>query len=237
MVGRIFDVLDGLIAKDRRRIELLEQMAKATYSEWFVRFRYPGYEDLPFVDSPLGPIPQGWKVRKIGDVLDLRYGKALKAADRQGGHVAVVGSSGVVGWHNSELVAGPAVVIGRKGNVGSVTWVRGPCWPIDTTYYVTTDLPIRYVHEQLCRAQFINTHAAVPGLSRDQAYSLPFLLPTAALMDDFSKIWEALGREAEALNGQASKLASIRDLLLPKLVTGQIDISGLDLDAVMESMT
>lgn len=235
-VAAILDALDDLINNNRRRIALLEQMVQATYSEWFVRFRYPGFEDVTLVDSPLGLIPQGWKVRTIGDVLDLRYGKALKAADRQGGHVAVVGSSGVVGWHNRELVSGPAVVVGRKGNVGSVTWVRGPCWPIDTTYFVTTDLPIRYVHEQLSRAQFINTHAAVPGLSRDQAYSLPFLLPIAVLMDDFSNVWETIGREAETLHGQADKLASIRDLLLPKLVTGQVDISGLELDAGMESV-
>ena len=142
----------------------------------------------------------------------------------------------MVGWHDQEIVSGPAIVVGRKGNVGNVTWVPGPCWPIDTTYYVHTDLPLRYVAEQLKRADFINTHAAVPGLSRDQAYSLPFLLPPSDIMFTFSEISDSLGLDAQALSEQIKRLAVIRDLLLPKLVTGQMDVSFLDLDAEVESV-
>jgi len=138
-VSTVLGVIDDLIEINRRRIELLEQMAQVTYREWFVRFRYPGHEYSALVDSVLGPIPEGWEVTTIGNVLELSYGKALKAADRKGGPVAVVGSSDVVGWHDEELTPGPAIVVGRKGNVGNVIWVPGPCWPIDTTYYVTTD--------------------------------------------------------------------------------------------------
>lgn len=237
---RIADVLcalHGLIENNRRRVELLEQMAQAIYREWFVRFRFPGHEDATFVDSPLGPIPAGWDVTTIGDVVEFRYGKALKAADRQGGSVAVVGSSGYVGWHNESLVAGPTIVVGRKGNVGHVVWVPGPCWPIDTTYFVVTELPLRYVVEQLRRAEFLNTHAAVPGLSRDIAYALPFLRPAAKAMEDFDRISGELGATVERLRQGAEWLVAIRDLLLPKLVTGQIDVSDLDLDAVVASVT
>ncbi len=228
--------LDDMIENNRRRIELLEQMAQAIYREWFVHFRYPGHEDAALVDSPLGPIPEGWMVTTIGEVLELRYGKALKADDRKGGNTAVLGSSGVVGWHNEKLVDEPAIVVGRKGNVGNVLWVECPCWPIDTTYYVSTNLPLRYVYEQLVRAEFINAHAAVPGLSRDQAYTLPFLLPPSSTMIAFSALSETLGAKGEALRHQSRKLGAIRDLLLPKLVTGQIDVSGLDLDALTESV-
>jgi type I restriction enzyme S subunit len=229
-------LFDDLIKNNRRRIELLEQMAQAIYREWFVRFRYPGHEDATLVDSPLGPIPGGWEVTTVGKVLELRYGKALKAADRHGGRVAVVGSSDVVGWHDQQLVPGPAIVIGRKGNFGNVTWVPGPCWPIDTTYFVSTELPLRYVAEQLKRTEFINTHAAVPGLSRELAYSLPFLLPPSGIMSAFTETAATIGLGAQALSQQIGRLASLRDLLLPKLVTGQIDVSELDLDTVVESV-
>jgi type I restriction enzyme S subunit len=235
-IGEILGAMDDLIENNRLRIELLEQMAQAIYLEWFVRFRYPGHEDANFVDSPLGPIPEGWEATTIGAVAELRYGKALKAANRRGGSVAVVGSSAVVGWHDESLVAGPAIVVGRKGNVGNVIWVPGPCWPIDTAYYVSTDLPLQYVRDQLTTAEFINTHAAVPGLSRDQAYSLPFLLPPTALMAAYSEVSDTLGGSVESLRQQLNQLASIRDLLLPKLVTGEIDVSPLDLDAVVESV-
>lgn len=236
-IGAVLDALDRLIDVDRRRIEQLEQMAQAIYREWFVHFRYPGHENANLIDSPLGPIPTEWQVVTIGQAVELHYGKALRANNRMGGRVAVIGSSGVVGHHDEELVEGPAIVVGRKGNVGNVVWSPRGCWPIDTTYYVSTHLPLRYVYEQLCRAAFMNTHAAVPGLSREQAYSLPFLLPPPRLMSMFANFSDTLGALVVPLTEQMQRLVWIRDLLLPKLVTGQIDVSRLDLGAVVESVT
>lgn len=225
---------DDLIENNRRRVEVLEEMVQAIYREWFVHFRYPGHEKAAFVDSPLGPIPNRWTATTLGKVLELLYGKALKKENRRGGPVAVVGSAGVVGWHDEYLAEGPSIVVGRKGNVGSVTWVDGQSWPIDTTYFVKTDLPLRYVVEQLRRTEFLNTHAAVPGLSREQAYSRSFLQPPGDLMAQFNDLSQMLAYEASAIAAQADRLRSIRDLLLPKLVTGQIDVSSLDLDTLIE---
>ena len=121
--------IDDLIENNRRRVEVLGEIARAIYREWFVKFRYPGHQDVPLVDSALGAIPEGWTAGTIGDVLELKYGKALKADARRGGDVAVVSSAGVVGWHDESIVDGPAIVVGRKGNVGSVHWVDGPAGP------------------------------------------------------------------------------------------------------------
>lgn len=235
-IAGILGALDDLIENNRRRIKLLEEMAQTIYREWFVHFRYPGHEGVPLVDSPLGLIPKGWRARDLGQVVELRYGKALKKDGRHGGPVAVLGSSGVVGWHDQMLISGPSIIVGRKGNVGSVTWVDGPSWPIDTTYYVVTNLPLRYVVEQLRRTQFLNTHAAVPGLSRDQAYSRPFVHPPDEVMVSFSVLSDGLASQAAALGTQSERLQVIRGLLLPKLVTGEIDVSALDLDALQESV-
>ncbi len=232
-IGSILRSLDDLIENNRRRVEVLEEMARAIYREWFVKFRYPGREDVPLVDSALGPIPSGWTAGTIGDVIELKYGKALKANARRGGEVAVVSSAGIVGWHDQSVVAGPAIVVGRKGNVGSVHWVDVACWPIDTAYYVTTDLPLRFVVEHLRRTEFTNSHAAVPGLSRESAYARPFVVPPTKLLSAFQDAVDPLGDEASALSAQADKLAALRDLLLPKLVTGQIDVSSLELDAML----
>lgn len=232
-IGLVLDAVDELIESSRRRLEILEQTARAIFEEWFVKFRYPGHEDVPLVDSALGPIPDGWAVKNLGDAIQLKYGKALKADARILGDVAVVGSSGVVGWHNSALISGPSIVVGRKGNVGSVVWLDGPSWPIDTTYYVETELPLRFVVEQLRSIEFTNSHSAVPGLSREAAYARPFLIPPPNVLESFQASVDPLGLHATGLRRQAAKLGELRDLLLPKLVTGRIDISGLDLDAVV----
>ncbi|MPY12092.1 restriction endonuclease subunit S [Arthrobacter bussei] len=232
--GQIADVLqafDNLIGNNRRRVEVLEKMAQAIYHEWFVKLRYPGHGEVPMIDSALGPIPGDWRAGTVGDEVELKYGKSLKADARRGGGVAVVGSSGIIGWHDESFVDGPAIIVGRKGNVGSVHWVDGPCWPIDTAYFVQTDLPLRFVAEQLRRTEFANSHAAVPGLSREGAYARPFLLPKVDVLNSFQALVEPFGSEAAALSLQSKKLTEIRDVLLPKLVTGQIDVSKLDLDA------
>ena len=233
-ISCVLDSLDDLIENDRRRVEVLREMTLAIYREWFVHFRYPGHESVPLVDSAQGQIPDTWMATTLGSVIELKYGKALKAGDRAGGGVAVVGSSGVVGWHDHSLVAGPAIVVGRKGNVGSVTWLDGPSWPIDTTYFVMSRLPLRFVAEQLRGIEFINTHAAVPGLSRESAYGKPFLVPADEVLASYEEIASTLGLQASALTSHSERLVELRNVLLPRLVTGQIDVSTLDLGALIE---
>ena len=230
----VFAAIDDLIENNRRRIALLERLAQAIYREWFVHFRYPGHEADELVDSPLGPIPAGWVVVRLGDVVELCYGKALKADARNGGAVAVVGSSGVVGSHDESLIDGPAVIVGRKGNVGSVMWIQGGCWPIDTTYYVATDLPLHFAYRLLGSVEFIDSHAAVPGLSRDQAYALEVVQPPPSVTRQFDVIASELSEMSVVLDRETQVLTVLRDKLLPKLVTGAIDVSHLDLDALLE---
>jgi type I restriction enzyme S subunit len=228
-IGRRFEIISDLIENNRRRIELLEEAARLLYQEWFVNFRYPGHEDVPLVDSELGPIPQGWEVGLFGDHIELLYGKALKADSRKGGDVAVFGSSGVVGWHDESLVPGPGIVVGRKGNAGSVHWSEGDFYPIDTTYFVGTSLPLRFVYYALEQQEFIDSHAAVPGLSRAQAYLLRFLLPTEHLLAEFVALVEPLLSLGQTLAKSTDVLTRARDLLLPRLVSGDLDVSDLDL--------
>ena len=92
-IGGILSAYDELIENNQRRIKILEEMARSFYREWFVLFRFPGHDKVKMVPSPLGPIPQGWEVKKLGEVLELNYGKALKQDTRRGGQIPVFGSS------------------------------------------------------------------------------------------------------------------------------------------------
>jgi type I restriction enzyme S subunit len=145
-IASILSAYDDLIENNTRRIAILEEMARALYQEWFVHFRFPGHEHVPLVDSSLGPIPVGWEVGKLEQYVELAYGKALKADGREEGPFPVYGSSGVVGFHSSSLVDGPGIIVGRKGNVGSLHWSDDSFYPIDTVYYVRSELPLHYVY-------------------------------------------------------------------------------------------
>lgn len=221
-IAGILSTYDDLIENNQRRIRILEEMARNLYREWFVHFRYPGHESVPLVDFSLGRVPQGWTVKRLGDVLELNYGKALKKEDRCDGEYPVFGSSGIVGTHDTALVKGPGIIVGRKGNVGSVFWCDDDYFVIDTAYFVTSTLPLRYFFYVLPTLNFINSDAAVPGLSRNQAYTLEILVPPTSLLYQFCELAATFQLQATTLQRQTANLRRTRDLLLPRLLSGQI---------------
>lgn len=225
-IAGILSAYDELIENSQRRIKILESMARALYREWFVHFRFPGHESVPRVPSPLGEIPKGWEVRRLGEILELNYGKALKKEDRHDGPYPVYGSSGIVGTHDASLVKGPGIIVGRKGNVGSVFWCDDDFFVIDTAYFVTSALPLRFLFYVLPTLNFINSDAAVPGLSRHQAYSLELPVPPADLLAKFCDVADSIERHAIKLQRQIKTLRRTRDLLLPRLLSGQIAVEA-----------
>jgi len=223
-IASTLSAYDDLIENNTRRIKILEEMARMIYREWFVNFRFPEHEQMKMVDSPLGPIPEGWKVGKLQDYIELCYGKALKAEDRKDGPFPVYGSSGVVGFHSEHLVASPGIIVGRKGNVGSVRWTDEPFFPIDTVYYVKTDVSLYYVFYNLQQQNFINNDAAVPGLNRNQAYALPFLVPSESQLKAFDEFIRPVFKAVRSLTKKNQNLRQTRDLLLPKLISGDLSL-------------
>ncbi len=226
-IAGILSAYDELIENSQRRIKILEAMARALYREWFVHFRFPGHESVALVSSPLGEIPQGWEVKRLGEVLELNYGRALKKEDRRDGPFPVYGSSGRVGSHDTSLVSGPGIILGRKGNVGSVFWCDEGFFVIDTAYFVTSALPLRFLFYVLPDLNFINSDAAVPGLSRSQAYSLELLVPPRELLEKFCEFADMFEWHAANLQRRIHNLRHTRDLLLPRLLSGQIDVQDL----------
>jgi type I restriction enzyme S subunit len=237
-IASILSNYDDLIEYNTRRIEILEGMAKLVYEEWFVKFRFSGHENVKMISSELGETPEGWKVVKLGSAIELAYGKSLTAKNRTDGPFPVYGSAGIVGTHNEHMVNGPGIIVGRKGNVGSVFWSNEDFFPIDTVYYVKTNIPLHYVYYNLKNQNFINNDAAVPGLSRNQAYLLPFLIPEGGVLIEFEKKMNPIFKEIYILSMKNQNLRKTRDLLLPKLISGEIDVSDLDvhiINALQES--
>ena len=220
---RIADILstfDDLIENNRRRIGLLEQAARMLYREWFIHLRFPGHEHVKITDG----LPEGWERRDFGKVAQLNYGKALKAEHRIEGPFPVYGSSGQVGTHDKALVEAPAIVVGRKGNVGSVFWSPENFWPIDTAYFISKQQSDYWLYQTLPNIGFQNTDSGVPGLNRDFAYSRKVTVPTDQLRREYNLSVEPMLGQAQLLASYNQKLAQARDLLLPRLMNGEIAV-------------
>jgi len=211
---------DELIETNRCRIALLEESARLLYREWFVNLRFPGCSNM----SSSGDVPHGWKRCSLGDLATLHYGKALKDASRIAGHVPVYGSSGVVGEHNRALVDGPAIIVGRKGNVGSIYYSHGPCFPIDTVYFVRGKEVSYFLYLLLETMDFISSDSAVPGLNRSHACRLPVTCPSKEALHRFEEVVAQIFEQIHVLQETNKKTAAARDQLLPKLMSGAIRV-------------
>lgn len=133
---------------------------------------------LQIVDNwkPTFIVDPEWQMHKFDEVCTLEYGSPLPTRDRIEGDYPVMGSNGISGYHNSFTVEGPAIIVGRKGSAGEVTWVDQDCYPIDTTYYIKPVNPdqisFRFLYYQLLTLGLtqMRNGAGVPGLNRQDVY-------------------------------------------------------------------
>ncbi|QQZ44313.1 restriction endonuclease subunit S [Pseudomonas sp. SK3(2021)] len=233
--------IDDRITLLRETNSTLEAIAQTLFRSWFVDFdpvhaKAVGLEPegmdaataalfpSSFEESEQGLVPAGWELQKVQDLMELSYGKALKATDRIDGPVPVYGSGGVTGSHNKSLVNGPSVIVGRKGTVGSLYWEDRPFFPIDTVFYVRTDKPLTYCYCLLktLGLESMNTDGAVPGLNRNNVYRLPVVVATKSILESFDKIVFSLRKKMFSNNQLAQTLTQLRDTLLPRLISGQL---------------
>jgi type I restriction enzyme S subunit len=217
-IADVLSVYDDLIENNRRRMALLEEAARRLYREWFVRLRFPGHEHTRITNG----VPDGWKRVPLGEYATLHYGKALKADDRVEGAYPVYGSSGIVGKHDKAMTAAPGIVVGRKGNVGSVFWCSKDYWPIDTVFFVDRETSSLWLYYSLKTMHFISTDVAVPGLNRDFAYSRPLLVPEPRITREFLNAADPMHQQIARLVEMNEQLRAARDLLLPRLMSGEI---------------
>jgi len=216
----ILSAYDDLIENNRRRMMLLEEAARQLYREWFVRLRFPDHEHTRITNG----VPEGWQRMVLGERVTLNYGKALKAEERTDGPYPVYGSSGIVGSHEKALAAAPGIVVGRKGNVGSVYWCPKDYWPIDTVYFIDAETSNLWLFYALRHMHFISTDGAVPGLNRDFAYSRPLLVPEPRIVRDFLETAMPVHEQIAKLDEMNERLRAARDLLLPRLMSGEIAV-------------
>ena len=249
--------LDDLIENNRRRIEILEEMAQAIYREWFVHFRFPGHETATFVDSPLGPIPEDWVACMASEVLTINPRvKALKEVedpfftmgDLSEKSMVCVPSETKSGTSGSKFVNGdtlfaritPCLENGKTGYVSGLE--EGQVGRGSTEFIVLRGKLVGPAFTYLlARSPEFRGHAiaSMSGASgrqrvRNECFdSYDVAIPMTGLVDDFEQLVRPMLEQAFSLHLQSKSLKGARDVLLPKLVSGEIDVSNLDLDAVL----
>lgn len=230
--ARIVDCLsayDDLIATNQRRIALLEDAARRLYREWFVHLRFPGHESVPIQDG----MPEGWRRGTLDQALFLQRGFDLPNGARIAGDVPVYASTGLNGFHNQSKVAGPGVVTGRSGTLGVVHYVTQDFWPLNTSLWVkefrsVSPLLAYFILSELHLERF-NSGASVPTLDRKVAHQLPVLIPVQSVVAAFDAQVQPFFDQIHSLKAANGATARARDLLLPKLMSGQLDVSGIRL--------
>jgi len=260
-IGGVLGAIDDLIENNRRRIALLEEMARAIYREWFVRFRYPGHKDFPLVDSAVGPIPDRWSVQPIGETFQVVLGGTPSRKKPE------YWLDGTVPWVTSTRVNDLRVLKPSEFiTVEALRSCNANVMPKRTTLIAITGATLGQVSAleiEACANQSVVgvfdpngafaeylylwfstnigsvvSHAsgsAQQHINKGTVSSTRIPLPSADVSEQFKSIVAPTFDLIAGLLMKQDRLAALRDLLLPKLVTGQIDVSHVDLDALTEA--
>ena len=224
---RIADILsayDDLIENNQKQIKLLEEAAQRLYKEWFVDLRFPGHENTKIVDG----VPEGWSRTNINEILTFHRGYDLTKNEMKAGRYPVVGSTTVIGYHNEFKIKGPGIVTGRSGSLGKYQFIWDNFWPHNTSLYINDykDHNIFFVYSLLQTVDFasLNNGGAIPTLNRNVLSNIEVIEPTDELQEMFAKIAEAQYRKIRNLEKQNNQLKMARDVLLPKLMSGEVEV-------------
>lgn len=245
-IAHILGTLDDKIELNRRMNETLEGMARTLFKSWFVDFdpvraKAEGRDTgLPkhianlfpeeFVDSELGEIPKGWRSVTVGEFACINYGKNLPQAEMRGSGIPVYGAAGVVGYYSEAMFEEPIVLVTSRGsNSGSIHETDGPAFITNNSFSV---VPIHgssrrhFLRFSLLQADIHSrvTGSAQPQLTIANFSSLRILLPAWAILEQFDKSADSLWNECRASRIEARILATLRDALLPKLISGELRV-------------
>ena len=243
-IAAILSAYDDLIENNTRRIKILEDMAQTVYREWFVHFRFPGHENVRMVESALGPIPQGWQVKSFGEV-SLNFDRQRKplsgrVRSTMQGEYPYYGAAKVLDHINDYLFHGRYLLIGEDGSVVTkdgkpvLQLVTGKFWVNNHTHIVQGKSPMstNFLYLFMSNVTVLGyvTGSAQPKINQQNLNRIPVIFPPQSLLEKFNQMIEPNFENINALSLKNINLCQARDLLLPKLISGEIDVSELDID-------
>ena len=222
----IFEVLLIWLVTSLRN-DNLEQQAQALFKSWFVDFE--PFRDQPFVKSELGMIPEGWRVGTIGELLEIKYGKDHKKLSD--GEIPVYGSGGLMRKCECALYDGESVLIPRKGTLNNVMYVNEAFWTVDTMFYsipkIDNVVLFTYLYLRGKDLASMNSGSAVPSMTTEILNNMQIVIPTEMVIRDFNIKVTSIYSRIKCGNKESRRLASLRDTLLPRLMSGELSVDDL----------
>lgn len=222
-IVEVVSVYDDLIENNQRQIKLLEEAAQRLYKEWFVDLRFPGHENTKIVDG----VPEGWRRGLLKELISVNYGKDHKKVPDDG-NIPVYGSGGLMRKCNKSLFSGEAVLIPRKGSLNNIMYVDETFWTVDTMFYATMKQPHTAVFVYFFVKAFdmysMNIGAAVPSMTTKILDAMDVVIPDKETLEKFDKRAKLYFNKIKTLQGQNERLKTARDLLLPKLMSGEVEV-------------
>ena len=233
---QIADVLpayDDLIENNRRRIQLLEQAARLLYKEWFVHLRFPGHEYARIIDG----VPEGWEKTTFGDAVEnfdrLRIPLSVTEREKRPGSFPYHGAAGILDHLDGFIFEGRFLLVGEdgtvvtQGNTAMLQLVEGKFWVSNHAHVVQGQLvSTEYLFCFMSHYPITGhiTGVAQPKLSQRNLNRISMLIPPANLLDMFQDSAEPMFNQIFNLKAVCDRLAKARDLLLPKLMNGEVAV-------------
>ena len=223
-IASILSSLDSKIENNRKICANLEAQAQALFKHWFIDFA--PFKDGKFVESELGMIPEGWRVGKLGELIEIKYGKDHKKLKE--GAIPAYGSAGLMRYVDSSLYKGESILIPRKGTLNNVMLVNEAFWTVDTMFYTIPKYEhlLKYVFLKLSRIDFtkLNVGTSIPSNSTDQLNKMAIVIPPNNVLKTFDKLLNDIFVIKRHKIEESARLVSLRDTLLPKLMSGEIKV-------------
>ena len=213
-ITNICELLDEKIQLNNRINNNLEQQAQAIYQQMFIENQNPN-----------------WKEGKLSDLVAVKYGKDHKKLD--GGCYPVYGSGGIMRYVEKPLYTGESVLIPRKGTLNNVMYVNGAFWSVDTMFYTEMLRPniAKFVYHFVKGKDLasLNAGSAVPSMTTNILNAMPLYVPDDKTLSIFEETVTPMYSQMQENEKQSANLANIRDTLLPRLMSGELEVSDIDL--------
>lgn len=251
-IANILSVYDDLIEENNRRIELLEQVAQELYKEWFVRFRFPGYENTKFEDG----IPEGWEIKRIVDLFDITSSKRVYLADYVDAGIPFYRSKEIIQLSQGQAITEPLyisnaayenfkskygapekndILITSVGTIGVSYLVDGHefyfkdgnlTWIKSSSNKVLSLFLFQWLNSQSGKQQLLQSTIGTSqsALTIENLKKIKLLVPTKALIEDYYQKAHVMLEQKSALQMNNRNLAVQRDMLLPRLMSGKLEV-------------
>ena len=226
-IADVLSTLDDKIELNRQTNATLEAIAQAIFKEWFVDFNYPGATG-EMVDSPLGPIPKGWRVGILGDLVNISSGKGLSKKQFKEEGYPILGANGRIGFTDNYLCNEEVILTGRVGTLGTFQLVHTEVWISDNVLIMKPSKRENYFFTyfwiKTVDFQSLNRGSTQPLVTKTDLLNLQVLIPSSEELSSFDCISRSLFNTLSNNNQQTATLSEIRDAILPKLMSGEIEV-------------